>query len=339
MLLGSGFWARYQVAAWREVPGVEVVAVANRTPAKARALADELGLQAFDDPAAMLAAVRPDVADIVASEAAHEALAGLAADAGIATICQKPLAPSLAAARRMVARAAEAGVPLLVHENFRWQTPLRALRAVLDDGRIGRPFRARLDFSCSFPVFDNQPSLREAERFILLDLGTHLLDVARFLLGDARRVTATTASVSPGVRGEDVATVLLDHGEATSTVTLSYASRLEAEAFPETAVRIEGDAGSVELRPHHELRVTTASGTGVTRHPPPHYPWADPAYDLVHASIVPCHADLAGALRSGGAAETTGEANLHTLELVFAAYASAERGETIAVGEAGADGG
>ena len=86
---------------------------------------------------------------------------------------------------------------------------------------------------------------------------------------------------------------------------------------------------SVELGPDYVVRVTTPAGTSATRHPPPRHPWADPAYDLVHASIVPCHANLAGALRGGPPAETTGEDNLRTLALVFAAYASAERGEMV----------
>ena len=310
---------------------MEVVAVFNRTVAKAHALAAELGIpEVFADPAELLRSVRPDVVDIVTSEATHAELASLAFAAGIPVICQKPLAPAYEEAAGMVSAAAAAGVPLLVHENFRWQAPLRAVRAVLDSGAVGRPFRAWLDFSSAFPVFDNQPFLREAERFILLDVGSHLLDVARFLMGDARRVACTTASVTPGIRGEDVATVLLDHGEgASSVVTLSYASRLEHARFPQTAVRIEAEGGSVELAADHVVRVTTAAGTTATRHPPPRYAWADPAYDLVHASIVPCHANLAGALRGGPPAETTGEDNLRTLALVFGAYRAAERGETV----------
>ncbi|RXM20870.1 gfo/Idh/MocA family oxidoreductase, partial [Citrobacter sp. AAK_AS5] len=79
-------------------------------------------------------------------------------------------------------------VPFLVHENWRWQTPLRALKAVLDRGVIGRVFRARLTYSNSIPVFENQPFLRELEQFILTDIGTHILDTARMLFGEAESV-------------------------------------------------------------------------------------------------------------------------------------------------------
>jgi hypothetical protein len=69
--------------------------------------------------------------------------------------------------------------------------------------------------------------------------------------------------------------------------------------------------------------VTTKDGTHSRKVPPPAYPWADPAYAVVHSSIVPCHADLLKHLRGEGTAETTGDDNLKTVRLVFAAYDSA----------------
>jgi D-apiose dehydrogenase len=330
-MIGAGFWSRYQLAAWRELPGQEVVAVCSPRLERARALAAELGVPAaYDDPGAMLERERPDVVDIVTPDPTHAELTELGLAHGAAVICQKPMAPTLAEAERMLAAARAAGRSLLIHENFRWQAPLRALGERIAGGAIGRPFRARLSFSCSFPVFDNQPSLREAERFILLDLGVHLLDVARFLFGDAQRLYCRTASVNPGIRGEDVATVLLDQGDVHTTVELSYASRLAGERFPETFAVVEGEDGSLELRAGYELLLTTAAGTERFTATPPRYAWADPAYEAVHASIVPCHANLLAAVRGEGRAETDAEDNIRSLRLVLAAYESAASGQAVA---------
>jgi predicted dehydrogenase len=63
--------------------------------------------------------------------------------------------------------------------------------------------------------------------------------------------------------------------------------------------------------------------------PPPRYAWADPRYDVVHASGVPCNANLLRALRGEGPAETTAEDNLKTLRLVFAAYDAAASGDVV----------
>lgn len=187
-IFGCGFWARYQLAGWREAGGAELVGLYNRTLSKAHGLADEFGLPrsaCFDDPEALLRTVRPDFVDIITSVETHAPLSALAARHGTAAICQKPMAPDAAAARRMHATAEAAGVPLLIHENWRWQTPIRAFRAALANPALGACFRARVTFSCSFPVFDNQPFLRDLPQFILTDIGSHVLDTARFLFGDA----------------------------------------------------------------------------------------------------------------------------------------------------------
>jgi predicted dehydrogenase len=329
-LVGAGFWAPYQLAAWGELDGHRLVAVCDPVRERAETLAAAAGVAAaYDDVEEMLVTARPAVVDIVTPPETHAQLARLAIAHGCAVICQKPLAPSLADAVRIVEAADAAGRPLLVHENFRWQAPMRALRALLDEDRVGRPFRSRIQFSCSFPVFDNQPALRDASRFILLDLGTHHLDLARFLFGEVERLFCRTARVDPRIRGEDVATVLLDHGSVHTTVELSYASRLPDERFPETYVLIEAERGSLELGPGYAIRMTTAAGVETSVHPPPRYAWADPAYELVHASMVPCQRHLLAALTGERAAETDGRDNLRTLRLVAAAYESAASGEVV----------
>ncbi len=323
-IIGTGFWSRYQLAAWREVAGARCVALCNRTRAKAELLAAEFGVPAvFEDVEKMLREVRPDFLDVITDVETHAQFVRLAAAHGVAVICQKPMAPDLATAREMVAVCERAGVPFFIHENWRWQHPFRELKRVLESGAIGRVFRARVEFANSFPVFDNQPFLRDLEQFILTDIGSHILDTARFLFGEASRLYCQTERVHDDIRGEDVATVMMEMGGATVTCNMSYASRVEHDRFPETFVFVEGSAGSVELAPDHSLRVTTASGTTACRVPPPHFAWADPRYALVHSSIVACHADLLRALQTGGLAETHAADNLRTLELVFAAYDSA----------------
>lgn len=331
-VIGAGFWSRYQLAAWREVAGAKCVAVCNRTRTKADALAVEFDIPAvFDDAEAMLREVRPDFVDVITDVATHAPCVQLAASHGVPVICQKPLAPNLATAREMAVACAQAGVPLFVHENWRWQRPFRELKGVLDSGVIGRVFRARMDYANSFPVFDNQPFLRKLEQFLLTDIGTHILDTARFLFGEATHLFCQTTRVHEDIRGEDVATVTMQMGGASVTCHMSYASRVEHDRFPETFVFIEGSEGSVELAPDHWLRVTTADGTTARRVPPPHFAWADARYALVHSSIVACHADLLHALQTGGLAETHAADNLRTLELVFAAYDSARERRVVAL--------
>jgi D-apiose dehydrogenase len=330
-IIGAGFWARFQLAGWCELEGASCVAICNRDRERGEALAREFDVATvYTDARRMLETERLDFVDIITGVESHAPLVRLAAEHRLPAICQKPMAPTLAEAAGMARACRQAGMLFLVHENWRWQTPLRVLHQELLSGRIGRVFRARIHFCSSFPVFENQPFLKELEQFILTDIGSHILDVARFLFGEAESLVCQTRRIHEEIKGEDVATVMMKMADgATVVCEMSYASRLEHERFPETYVVVEGERGSIVLGPDYWIRVTTAEGTCSRRCSPPRYAWADPAYDLVQASIVPCNADLLSALQGKTTAETTGEDNLKTMALVFAAYDSARSGHVV----------
>jgi predicted dehydrogenase len=332
-IIGTGFWSRYQLAAWRQFRGARCVALCNRTREKAEALGRDFGISnIYTDAEEMLLRERLDFVDIITDVGTHKRFTELAAKHGVPVICQKPLARSLTEAEQMIRVCRTAGIPLAVHENWRWQRPLRELKRALTRGAIGKVFRARIDYCNSFPVFQNQPLLKELEQFILTDMGTHILDVARFLFGEAARLYCQTHQVHADIKGEDAATVMMSMvSGATVTCNLSYASKVEHDRFPEAFVFVEGTRGSLELGPDFWIRETTAGATHARRYPPPFYPWADPRYALVHASIVDCNRDLLQALTIGAAAETSAEDNLNTLKLVFAAYKSAAQKQTIQI--------
>lgn len=336
VILGTGFWARYQLAGWREVPGLECVGVWNRTREKAETFARVHGVaRVFDTPEEACAAPGIDFVDIITDVGSHAELAALAAQHRRAVVVQKPLAPTLAQAEAMCATAGAAGTALLVNENWRWQAPLRALGEALETGVIGEVFRARLDFMSDFDVFANQPFLRAESRFILADLGTHLLDTARYLFGEPTRLYARTMRVNGSIAGEDVATVMLGYPSgATVTCAMSYAQNpYEQHRFPETLALVEGRLGTIELAADGWLRVTTKSGTHARRVVPPYYPWADPRYAQVHASIVDCQVHLAAALRGEVDCETSGAENVRTLRLVEASYDSAASSAVVEIGQ------
>lgn len=332
-LFGAGFWARYQLAAWKEIKGAQCVAICDPHPDKAETLARDHGIPAwYFSPEALLANESVDFVDIVSPAETHAALVRLAAQKRLPALCQKPMAPAWEEAQAMVQDCAQSGTSLYVHENWRWQIPLRQVSRLLREGTIGRPFRARLSMVSGFPVFANQPFLRMVERFILMDMGTHLLDVARFLFGEAQSVTCQTQRVHSDIAGEDVATVLLAMHELTVVCEMGYAENyLERDTFPQTMLFVEGAKGSLELAPGYWIRVTTKEGTHARCYPPPRYTWADPAYDVVQSSMVPCLSNLVGGLRGEHEAETTAADNLKTLRLVFAAYESAATNRVIAI--------
>ena len=332
-VIGCGFWSQYQIAAWREIEDVELVAVYNRTKIKAERIAQRFGVpHVYDDLNEMLDNEYLDFDDIITDVDTHEKYTLMAAERGIPVICQKPMAPNLDSAYRMIRGCRSAGVPLYIHENWRWQLPIRELKKRLNQGLIGRPFRARITYSNSYPVFENQPFLADLERFILTDIGTHILDVSRFLFGEAQSLYCQTAKVHKCIRGEDVASLALKmDGGLHVNIELSYASRVEHDRFPETYILVEGERGSISLGPDYWLRTTTDDGTSSVRIAIPYYSWVDSRYEVVHTSIIGANRNLLSAINGEGEAETTAEDNVRTLELVYAAYESDRENKVIEI--------
>jgi predicted dehydrogenase len=330
-VLGCGFWSHFQIPAWQEIEGVELVAVYNRTRSKAEEVAKKFGVpRVYDDASVLLQQEELDFIDIITDVDTHAPFVKLAADHQVPVICQKPMAPDLETARSMVEACKKAGVPFFIHENFRWQAPIRTLKEVIDSGKIGKSFKARITFCSSFPVFKNQPFLAELDQFILTDVGSHVLDVARFLFGEASSLYGKTQTINKGIKGEDVANVFMEMANGLHCYAeMSYASILEHERFPQTFVLVEGENGSVHLGPDFEIRITTRTGTEVIYGKPRVYPWADPDYAVVHSSIVDCNRNILHALQQQGKAETTGEDNFKTVQLVFNSYESASTGKAI----------
>jgi D-apiose dehydrogenase len=192
------------------VQGAEIVAICDLSAERLKIAGDQFAIAArYTDAAAMLASEKLDFVNIATIAATHRPLAELAASHGLAVICQKPFAPTLGDAKAIVEACATAKRPLMVHENFRWQSPIQKVKALLDADEIGEPFWGRVTFRSAFDVFSGQPYLAEGQRFIIEDLGILTLDIARFLFGDVHNICARIKRVNTSIKGDDVSPPLL----------------------------------------------------------------------------------------------------------------------------------
>ncbi|NBB47740.1 Gfo/Idh/MocA family oxidoreductase [Rhizobium sp. CRIBSB] len=333
-LIGCGFFAVNQMHCWAHVQGADIVAICDRDPQRLAIVGDQFGIaRRYTDAAAMFADGGFDFVDIATTVQSHRALVEMAAAHKVPAICQKPFAPSLVDAKAMVAVTHAAGIALMIHENFRWQTPIQAVRKVLDSGAIGTPFWGRFSFRSGFDVFAAQPYLGEAPRFIIEDLGIHTLDIARYILGDVHSLTARTRRINPKIKGEDVATMLLDHDSgATSIVDVSYATRLQTEPFPETLIELDGSAGSLRLTQGYRMTVTNGDGTVMTDVSPALLPFASRPWHNIQESVFLIQQHWVDAWKTGRETSTSGADNLKTFALVEAAYQSAASGQMVEIG-------
>ncbi len=334
-LIGCGFFAINHLHGWQAVKGAEIVAICDRSSERLKIVGDQFGIAArYADAAEMLAREKLDFVDIATTAPTHRALVELAASRGLAVICQKPIAPTLEDAKAIVAACDEAGVPLMVHENFRWQSPMQKVKAVLDANEIGDVFWGRVSFRSAYDVFSGQPYLAQGERFIVEDLGIHALDIARFLFGDALNVSARIKRVNQKIKGEDVATMLLDHGDGiASVVDCSYATQNETELFPQTLLEIDGTKGTLRLGPNYQLTITAAGKTHHSDVSPPLLPWASRPWHNIQESVALIEQHWVDCLNSKREPQTSGRDNLKTFALVEAVYQSAKENRTVHLSE------
>ncbi len=331
---GAGYFARYHYEAWTRIEEASLVALADPDAARARAMARDFSVpRVFETLEALLAEVEFDLLDIVTPPETHQALVALAAARGLAVVCQKPLAPSLAEARELVARAEAAGIPLIVHENFRFQPWYRHAKALLDAGRLGRPhavaFRLRPgDGQGPEAYLDRQPYFQQMPRFLIHETGIHFVDLFRFLLGEVVAVTARLRRLNPSIAGEDGGYVVFefesgagglfdgnrlnDHLAANCRLTMGE-MWLEGS---QGVLRLDGD-GRLWLKPHG----------GPERVEP--CPWQDRGFagDSVHSLI----RHVVDHLRRGAPVENTGRDYLRNIEIEDAIYRSHETGQRIKI--------
>lgn len=215
VMIGAGYWAQFQVEGWRDA-GAPLVAIANRNPAHGEALAQRYGVpKCYTDVATMLDAEQPTLVDVVLPPVAQQAAVCAAIARGIPVICQKPFGIDLKQAHALTAMAEDAGVPLVIHENFRFTPWFREMRRLIDEGFFGRvhSVACRLrpgDGQGAEAYLDRQPYFRSMHEFLVRETAVHLIDTLRYLMGEVIAVTARLRRLNPVIQGEDSAILIFE---------------------------------------------------------------------------------------------------------------------------------
>lgn len=266
-----------------------------------------------------LTATKPDLVVVVTRYETHRMLAELAIAHGIAVIVQKPFATTPPDCVAIVEAARRAGFWLAVHENFRFQAPLRG-------HRLWRDRAAGMGaHHLSHDVYDKQPCCLTEKRLVIADVGIHLLDLAGSLTGEVVRISCETQTRRSGIPGEDTATMLLRHeSRALSVVECTYQSHRDPDPFPETLLETEGADGTLLVHPDRTMRVSGQGGSRMVDIDSPFKPWTALPWNFSQTGCFAACAHFLDSFRRGVAAETSGVDNLRSFALVDAVYRAAE---------------
>ena len=331
-VIGTGFFAQNHLHAWAEMDDVELVAVCDIDASRAAAAAAQFGGRPYTDARSLLDAEELDFVDIATTPPTHRMMVELAAEHGVPPICQKPLAWEMADARAMVDACDRAGIPFMVHENFRFQSPMRHIKALLEEGVIGRPFFGRVSFRTAHDVYSAQPWLVDSERMIIVDVAVHLFDLAMCFMGEPRSLVTEALRVNPRIVGEDVATVLMRMDDATCIVDASYETRSDHNTYPQTFVTLEGTEGTITLGPDYRLQVVSRGEVQNRTLEIPDRGWTSVPWNAIQDSVYTTQRHWLHCLDTGEEPETSGRRTLRLLDVTLGAYASLESGDRYVVG-------
>ncbi|MFI8365577.1 Gfo/Idh/MocA family protein [Streptomyces sp. NPDC085466] len=226
-----------------ELDGAEVVAVASRTEASARAFADRFGIaRAYGGWDGLFADPEVDVVYVATPHHAHREAAGRALEAGKAVLCEKAFTLNAREAEELVGLARDRGL-FLMEAMWMYCNPLiRRLAELVRDGAVGEVRTVQADFGLAGP-FGPDHRLRDPAvgGGALLDLGVYPVSFAQLLLGEPDTVQAH-ARISP--EGVDLNTgMLLGWSDSGASALLSCS--LEADT-PLTAA-VTGTEGRIEV--------------------------------------------------------------------------------------------
>lgn len=327
-VVGAGYFSQFHFDSWARIHDVDLVAVCDSNRQAGEDAAKAYGIPAvFDDHATMLDQVELDFVDVITRPDTHLRIVTDFSRAGVDIICQKPLAPTVEEARRIVNVAQQAGIRFMVHENFRFQPWYREIRQLLDAGTIGTKlhtitFRNRAGDGWGDDAYlSRQPYFQTMEQFLIFEAGIHTIDTFRYLAGEIERVWCVHRKLNPVIAGEDAALGIFQFADAGIGV-------YDANRFNESTAQnprytfgellVECDGGAIRLYDDGRITIHRLGQLESNHHY--HHSHHGFAGDCVHQTQL----HFVAGLRSGAPFETDGPSYLKSIAVQEAMYRSAE---------------
>jgi len=305
-----------------------VVALVNRTPAKAEALAEAIRHETgqrpvvYTDYSAMLAAEKPEAVSLALPTILNPEVTVAALAAGCDVIVEKPIAASLADGAHMISEVGRYGRTLMVAENYRYLAGHRRATELIADGAIGRPQVAA--WSLYAPIGPDSPYYHTAWRQhpahpggYLSDGGVHHMAVLRLLLGEAKTVTAQVAALRTDLPPADTVSASIRFVDgALGTYAATYAM-----SGPGAPLQVAGAQGTLLV---WRTKVELWRDNKVVQ------TWAEATQEN---ELIPMYEDFARAVRTGRPPRSTAAEGLADLRLIIAMLRSSETGQAVRVAD------
>lgn len=193
-VIGVGGIARTHYPGWKESPHAEIVALADINAEVLTRMGGELGVtKLYEKPEDLIADKDLDIVDVCTPNRYHTPLTVAALEAGKHVICEKPLAPTPADIRQMIAARDKSKRLLMTAQHFRFEGASKALKAEIDGGALGDVYHARswMLRRSGAPTSAGFVQKRHSGGGPCIDIGVHILDLTLWMMGSPRPVTVT----------------------------------------------------------------------------------------------------------------------------------------------------
>jgi predicted dehydrogenase len=258
-VVGTSWWAELMyLPVLKRHPRAGLVAVCGRSRERVDHIAQKYSVShAFTNYQEMIDKANLHALVVSTPDDLHYPITMAALDAGLHVLCEKPLALDVAQASAMYEKAQAAGVTHMVLFTYRWLPPYRYVRRLLDEGYVGRPFQCSMRYVCGFGR-DPQDRWRldpQRARGVLGDIGSHMIDLARWYLGDVAGVGAHLTTFVDrvdshgqpvGSSNDSAALTLLFQNGAQATIQLSSVVHV-GDRGQEQQIILSGEAGTLEI--------------------------------------------------------------------------------------------
>jgi UDP-N-acetyl-2-amino-2-deoxyglucuronate dehydrogenase len=335
MLVGCGRISERHFEVIADNPALELVAVCDDRPDRARSVGEKYGVPAFTSYTAMLAETEADASIVCTPSGLHPRHGIMAAERGLHVIVEKPMATRLEEADALVRACDTAGVLLFVVKQNRLNPAIQLLKRAIDLGRFGRIYFARTTVFWNRPqeYYDMAPwrGTWEFDGGAFMNQASHYVDLVQWLVGPVESVSAKLATLGRRIESEDTGAAILRFRNGAlgviETTMLTYPRNLEG------SITVIGERGTVKI-----------GGTALNRieH------WEFAQYDdsdreaealgaaanplsVYGSGHRPFYENVVRVLRGEAAPGTDGREGRKSLELILGIYESARTGHDVSL--------
>ncbi|MFN0122620.1 MAG: Gfo/Idh/MocA family protein [Blastocatellia bacterium] len=256
-LVGAGRISDSYIQAFRGMDDARLVAIADVSADAALAAADKTGCDAYASHTEMLAAQSLDAVIICTPPAFHREQAVFFLENKIHVLCEKPLSIDAVSARLMQAAARRNGVRLTMASKFRYVEDVIRARNIIRSGILGDILLAENSFASRVDMSERWNSRADVSGGgVLIDNGTHSVDIMRYLLGPLTHVQAIEGGRTPGFQVEETMQLFVRaESGAMGSIDLSWRLQKEVDYF----INVYGTLGTVSVGWKHSRYRQAAS--------------------------------------------------------------------------------